>query len=164
MEERGFRQYRVAVVFRAPLPFAYSWCTDYSPDDAKIAGEDKAFGLERRIVSRTRNQVVFENLYDHGKGWAWERHSVALKPPNRWHSDGYGNYREAHLDYELTELPGNRTRFDLRWVSRPIGLSTGPRSPTAAVERFVEKLWRTRGRALERDYRKSLRGHRPART
>jgi hypothetical protein len=162
--DRGFREYHVTVVFRAPLRFAYAWCTDYSPKDPKIAGEDKAFGLQRRIVSRSREQVVFENLYNHGAGWAWERHSVTLRPPDRWHSDGFGNYHEAHLDYHLSELPGNRTQFDMRWTSRPIGLSTGPRSPSGTVERFVQRLWRIRGRALERDYRKSGRRHPPRRS
>ncbi len=155
--DRDFREYRISVVFQAPLRFAYAWCTDYSPDDAKIAGEDRAFGLQRRIVKRTTDQVVFENLYDHGSGWAWERHTVALIPPDRWHSNGYGNYHEAHLDYHLTELPGNRTRLDMRWVSKPTGLSTGPRTPRATVERIVQHLWRIRGRALEKDYRRSLR-------
>lgn len=159
VENRGFLEYHVSVIFRAPLRFAYAWCTDYSPEDVKIAGEDKAFGLHRRIVLRTPRQVVFENLYDHGKGWAWERHSVTLTPPDRWHSDGYGNYHESHLDYHLTELSDSRTRFDMRWMSRPIGLSTGPRAPVPTVERFVEKLWTARARALERDFRR--RGTRP---
>lgn len=163
-DDRDFRKYHIRVIFQAPLRFAYAWCTDYSPEDAKIAGEDKAFGLQRRVVSRGRDQVVFENLYDHGKGWAWERHSVTLKPPDTWHSDGYGNYHEAHLDYHLTELPGNRTQLDMRWVSRPIGLSTGERSPTSVVERFVQRLWRIRSRALEREYRRSLRARRGRRS
>lgn len=151
----AFREYHVSVVFHAPLSFAYAWCTDYSPDDPKIAGEDKAFGLQRRVVTRTPEQVVFENLYDHGGGWAWERHTVNLLPPDRWRSHGYGNYHEAHLDYHLTELPRNRTLFDMRWVSRPTGLSTGPRTPREIIEHSVERLWRTRGKALERDYRKT---------
>jgi 2-polyprenyl-6-methoxyphenol hydroxylase-like FAD-dependent oxidoreductase len=158
-----FREYHVTVVFHAPLSFAYEWCTDYTPEDPAITGEDKAFGLQRRIVQRASDQVVFENIYDHGAGWAWERHTVSLRPPDRWHSNGYGNYHETHLDYHLSELPGNRTRFDLRWVSRPTGLATGTRSPRQTVERFVQRLWRLRGRALGRDYRKSQRTRRTRR-
>jgi hypothetical protein len=162
MDDRGFREYRVSLDFRAPLKFAYAWCTDYTPEDAAIAGEDKAFGLQRRIVMRTPRKVVFENLYDHGAGWAWERHTVTLSPPDRWHSDGFGNYHETHLDYRLTELPRGWTRFDMRWWSKPTGLSRGPRTAEAVVERFVLRLWRLRARALEHDYRRSVRkgGHR----
>ncbi len=157
MPDRSFHTYHVSLVFQAPLPFAFAWCTDYSPGDPKIAGEDRAFHLERRIVERGPRRVVFENLYDHGAGWAWERHTVTLRPPDRWHSDGYGNYHEVHLDYHLTPLERDRTRFDMRWSSKPTGLSRGPRSPEKAVERFVHRLWRLRGRALEREFRATLR-------
>jgi hypothetical protein len=160
MDNRGFREFQISVVFRAPLKFAYAWCTEYTPQDPAITGEDKSFGLQRRIVTRTPRNVVFENLYDHGAGWGWERHTVTLSPPNRWHSDGYGNYHETHLDYQLTELPGDRTRFDMRWRSKPTALSHGSRAADAVVERFVLRLWRLRGRALERDYRRSLRRRR----
>ena len=157
MPDRGFHTYHVSLVFQAPLQFAFAWCTDYSPGDPKIAGEDRAFHLQRRIVERGPRRVVFENLYDHGAGWAWERHTVRVRPPDRWHSDGYGNYHEVHLDYRLTPLEGDRTRFDMRWRSKPTGLSKGPRSPKKTVERFVHRLWRLRGRALEREYQATLR-------
>jgi len=79
-----------------------------------------------------------------------------LAAPDHWHSDGYGNYHEGHLDYRLTGLSGDRTRFDMRWRSKPTSLSRAPRSPAGVVERFVPRLWRLRGRALERDYRKGV--------
>jgi hypothetical protein len=154
--DRAFREYHVSVVFHAPLPFVFAWCTDYSPNDANLAGEDKMIHLRRRIVSRTARQVVFENMYDEGRGWAWERHTVTLKPPNRWHSDGFGNYHEAHLDYRLKELPNDRTEFDMRWRSRSTSLSKGRLPPRETVERFVQELWHRRGQVLEREYQKGL--------
>ncbi|HYB03727.1 MAG TPA: hypothetical protein VED17_04650 [Nitrososphaerales archaeon] len=84
----SFRKYHVSVTIRAPLAFVYNWCTDYTPDDFKYGGEVG----ERRILSRGTRRVVFENLYDVGKGWGWERHTVMLKPPDAWHSEGWGNY------------------------------------------------------------------------
>jgi len=154
--DRGFQTFHVTTVFRVPLPFAYRWCTDYSPDDATLAGEDRTIGLRRMVVTRTVRRVVFENVYDHGKGWAWERHSVTLMPPDRWHSDAYGNYHEVHLDYRLRGLPDGRTRFEMRWRSRPLGPSGKELAPRRSVERFVRRLWRLRARVLERDYQKSL--------
>jgi hypothetical protein len=70
---RGLREYRISAVFRAPLRFAYNWCTDYIAGDPAIAGEYGAYGLQRRIILRSWNRAVFENLHDHGQGWAWER-------------------------------------------------------------------------------------------
>jgi len=154
MAPRRFHRYRVALDFAAPLPFVYAWCTNYSPADAKLAGEDRAIGLARRIIERTPRRVIFENVYDEGRGWAWERHTVTLRPPDRWRSDGWGNYHEVHLDYRLTERPGGGTRFEMRWRSRPAGLARGPPPTRARVERFVLELWRRRRSVLERDYRR----------
>jgi hypothetical protein len=140
---------------RAPLGFAYSWCTDFSPEDPKLAEEDRSIHLQRRIVDRTPRRVVFENVYDEGKGWAWEQHTVTLTPPDRWHSDGFGLYHESHLDYRLFELDPVRTRFEMDWTSKPSPRSTGRRPTKKGIEKFVTGLWRRRGRSLERDYRRS---------
>jgi hypothetical protein len=155
--DRGHRKFHVSCVFRAPLRFAFSWCIDYSDTDPNIAGGDAMFHLQRRVLERTGRKVVFENLYEEDGGWVWERHTVTLSPPDRWRSDGAGVYSESHLDYRLTDLPGGRTRFDMRWRSRPTIHGAGKRPSKAAVERFVRELWRRRGRALEREYRASLR-------
>lgn len=152
-----WRKFHISVTFRAPLPFAYAWCTDYTPEDGKYAGEDRSIHLRRRILGRTPRTVVFENLYDVGKGWGWERHVVALRPPNAWHCEGWGNYHEVVLDYKLTEVDTERTRFDMTWRSRPTHRSHGPRTPSSVVEAFVENLWAKRARALEREYRRAVR-------
>ena len=150
----SWRNYGISVIFRAPLSFAFDWCTDYTPDDGKYAGEDKSIHLRRRIISKSRRRVVFENLYDVPSGWGWERHRVNLLPPNRWHCEGRGNYHESVLDYRLIPLSRNRTRLEMRWKSRPAELATGPRPSRQAVERAVANLWKRRARALERDFRK----------
>lgn len=153
----AWRRYRVRVEFQAPLPFAYAWCTDYTPEDAKYAGEDRTIHLQRRIIVRSRRRVVFENLYQVGKGWGWERHEVTLFPPRQWHSEGKGNYHESVLDYELRERPGGRTQFRMSWRSRPIGLGRGPRPDRRLVERYVTSLWKRRAKVLAREYRQSRR-------
>jgi hypothetical protein len=153
---RLVRPYHASVVFRAPLPFVFAWCTDYTADDPKYAGEDRTIHLQRRIVERTARRVVFENLYDEGLGWAWERHVVTLRPPHRWHCDGRGSYFDVHLDYRLTALPGDRTKFEMEWSSSPNGSFRGRCPSRRAVEQWVEHLWGLRGRALEQEYRKSV--------
>lgn len=149
----AWRSYRVSVDLPAPLRFAYRWCTEYTADDAQYAGEDRTIHLQRRIVERGSRRVVFENLYDAGRGWAWERHVVTLRPPNRWHSEGWGNYHESLLDYELVPLSEETTRLTMRWRSRPVGLASGPRTPRRAVERYVTTLWERRAKALGTEYR-----------
>jgi hypothetical protein len=151
----AWRSFHVSVTFRAPLGFSYAWCTDYTPQDGKYAGEDRTLHLQRRIIKTSSRQVVFENLYDVGKGWGWERHVVTLLPPNRWHCEGKGNQDEAILDYELRPLSKETTRFDMRWKSRPIGSAHGRRTPASIIEEYVTKLWKKRAGALEHEYRKS---------
>lgn len=152
----AWRKYRISVEFPVPLGFAYRWCTDYTADDAKYGGEDKTLHLQRRIIERSGRRVVFENLYDQGKGWGWERHVVTLRPPRHWHSVGRGNHHESVLDYSLTAISKNRTRFDMRWKSRPVGHGRGPRTPVDRVERYVTQLWNLRATFLVREYRLSL--------
>ena len=152
---RAWRRYSVSVEFRAPLAFAYRWCTDYTAEDGKYAREDKSIHLQRRIIERSRRRVVFENLYDSGRGWGWERHVVTLLPPRRWHSVGRGNLHESVLDYSLLPISVRRTRLRMRWKSRPV--DRGPRPSRQQVERYVTQLWRRRARFLEREYLRSLR-------
>lgn len=149
-----WKRYRVSVEFDVPLAFAYRWCTDYTPEDGKYGGEDKTLHLQRRIIEKRGRRVVFENLYDEGKGWGWERHVVTLFPPRRWHCEGKGNHHESVLDYTLTALPRDRTRFNMRWRSRPVGPTAGRRPSAAVVEGYVAQLWRRRAKFLERDYRR----------
>jgi len=140
-----------------PLSFAFRWCTDYTAADRKYAGEDVSINLRRKVVSKSKRHVVFENLYDVGGGWGWERHTVTLVPPDRWHSHGIGNYHESVLDYALTAIDNHRTRLDMRWKTRRRGPSRGPRASGSRVEAYVAGLWRKRARHLERAYRQRRR-------
>ena len=163
--QRNPRRFHVSVVFPVPPSFAYAWCTDYTPEDGKYAGEDRSIGLTRRIVQRTRRRVIFENLYNVGNGWGWERHTVRLSPPDRWHSDGIGSFHESHLDYRLSEPPGDQTKFDMSWTSSPMPWHEGGRTPREVVENYVVKLWQRRAKPMSREYttqhRNKVKGRRP---
>jgi hypothetical protein len=142
-------EYRVTTILHVPLAFAFRWCTDFRPDDAGREGET----YERRILERTPRRVVYEDLETTPTGWRWARHAVTLKPPNRWHSDSVGNYRDANLDYSLTPLGPQRTRFTLRWKRRPSGLGGKPLS-RKTIEKSTLSAWRNFAKAMESDYRK----------
>ena len=143
-------EYRISVSFRVPLAFAFAWCTDYTPEDAKLEGDS----YERKIVERTPRRVVLEDLYDTKAGWIWSREVVTLQPPNRWHMDGVGNQRDATADYLLTPLPGGRTRLELRWRRRPKA-SEAAKLTKAQREAKALQAWKRFGTAMERDYKRS---------
>ena len=144
-------EYHVKAVFRAPLPYVFSWCTDFDPHDDRRE-KDR---YTRKIIERTPRRVVFEDLVDSDQGWNWARHVVTLHPPNHWHSESVGTHRTSTIDYVLTRLRGDRTRLDLRWKRRRTALSTSKRSKRV-TEKSGTDAWRHFARELEKDYRKSL--------
>ena len=141
-------EYRTRVTFRVPLDFAFRWCTDYSPDDGKLEGES----YQRKVISRTRRRVVFEDLEGSKDGWVWSRDVVRLRPPNRWHMDGVGNQRDVTADYLLTTLSDGRTQLEIRWRRRP---KTPGASTLTKAQREASMLrsWKLFAAAMERDYR-----------
>ncbi|MGA8542335.1 MAG: hypothetical protein WB947_02155 [Thermoplasmata archaeon] len=142
-------EFHVAAVFRAPLPYVFSWCTDFDPHDDRRE-KDR---YTRKIVSRTPRRVVFEDLVDLPTGWNWARHDVTLFPPDRWHSDSVGSHRTLTINYVLTPLSSTRTRLDLRWKREATALAT--KVSKRAIERSTTQSWRNFARELEKDYRKS---------
>jgi len=137
--------------FHAPLPFVYAWCTDYTPHDARLEGDD----YTRRIVRRTARKVVFEDLNEQPTGWTWSRMEVDLRPPNRWHAESVGSHRSWSIDYELATRSRGITELRFRGKRRATELA-GKNPPKATLERNLRGMWRNFGRALERDYRSSL--------
>ncbi len=151
--------YEVRCAFRAPLDYVFRWCTDYTPDDARL---EKA-RYERRILSRSARRIVYEDLEDSGRGWDWSRQTVTLRPPDRWHAHVQGNLRTWEIDYRLAELGDGGTELRFRGVRRPTAL--GPPNPSRArMEPAIARGWAGFARALERDYGRARRGPGPRRT
>ncbi|MGI0156308.1 MAG: hypothetical protein ACREDE_09305, partial [Thermoplasmata archaeon] len=107
-------EYHVKAEFEAPLPFVFTWCTDFDPHDDRREKDH----YTRKVIERTSRRVVYEDLVDSRRGWNWARHDVTLRPPDRWHSDSVGSHRSLTIDYVLTPIGADRTRLDLRWRRR----------------------------------------------
>jgi hypothetical protein len=145
-------EYRIRVSFGVPLDFAFAWCTDYTSEDSSLEGES----YQRKIIERTPDRVIFEDLEETEDGWVWGRDVVTLLPPNRWHMDGVGNRRDVTADYVLSPLPDGRTGFDLRWRRRPKVPET-KKLTKAEREASAMRAWKRFAVAMERDYRGSRR-------
>ncbi len=146
-------EYQIRVAFRVPLDFAFTWCTDFSPQDASLEGES----YQRKIVERTPRRVVFEDLEETKGGWVWSRDTVTLRPPNRWHMDGTGNRRDVTANYVLSRLPGGRTQLELRWRRQPKG-PEAKKLTKAQREADTLRAWKRFAVAMERDYRSKRKG------
>lgn len=146
------KTYRYRITFNAPRPFVFRWCTDYQPTDPKLEGER----YSRRVLERTARRVVYEDLEETPKGWAWARHVVTLRAPRHWHSDSVGNYRNYRLEYDLEELADGRT--ELKFLGKRTTSLLGTSHPTpAAFARSMDHAWRKFRSQLERDYRRTAR-------
>jgi hypothetical protein len=139
----------VKVTFRAPLPFVYSWCTDFQPSDSRLEKEDYA----RKIIERTSRRVIFEDLQEMQDGWSWQRAVIQLHPPSRWHMHDIGNRRNVNAEYQLTSLAGGRTQLHLRWKVWPKTAAASKLSKSER-ERSVASAWKRFAAALERDYKR----------
>lgn len=147
-------QYEIRINFRAPLGFAYRWCTDFSPRDPAL----EKGNYQRKIAERSRGRVVFEDLYPTKTGWQWYRVVVSPQPPDRWHAELRGNIPDWSVDYQMTPIRKDRTILTIRWRVRQRPPISGYRNPPkAALEGSMRKLWKEFGRSLERDYRRKLR-------
>ena len=148
--------YVARLTFNAPSKFVYEWCTDYTPQDAKLEGGK----YSRKIVERSARQVIYEDLEESKDGgWFWSHHVVRLSPPNHWHSESFGSHREYSLDYKLSTLSGDRTQLVLTARRRPT--SIGGKNPKAGPwARRVERDWGKFRRVLERDLKRIRRGRR----
>ena len=146
------KTYRYRITFTAPLPFVFRWCTDYRATDARL----ERASFRRKVLERTRQRVVYEDLEETSDGWAWRRHVVTLHPPNRWHSDSVGNRRTIQLDYTLRERPHGRTEMIFaarRWPA----LLGGPNPSSREFGRDMESSWQRFRQHLEAEYRRSTR-------
>ena len=146
--------YHISAIFDAPLPFVFGWCTDFQPRDNELEKEE----YSRKIIERSSKRVVYEDVFEAADGWRWARHVVTLRPPDGWHSESVGNYRDASLDYALTPLSTGGTRLDLRWRRRPTGLARR-RPSKAEIERSSTAGWKNYAKELEKDYRNSTRAN-----
>ena len=152
MPKSRTREYAIRTTFRAPVPFVFAWCTDYSAKDAEIEGEE----YERRVISRERSRVVYEDLEKIPGGWSWSHWNIRLSPPRVWRAEAIGNYRSWRLEYRLRSLDDGRTELTIRGRRTPMLLGT--KNPARSeLEGDLRKAWRKFGRALEADYRRSLR-------
>ncbi len=145
-------RFHVEETFRAPIGYAYRWCTSYSPRDPSIEKDDYV----RRVLTRSPRRVVFQDLGRAERGWFLNQQTVTLHPPGYWHAESRGTYRDWSIDYRLRSLPDGSTRFTFDGLRRATPLAeVVPTRPE--VETNLRQIWERFGRALERDYRRSRR-------
>ena len=159
MPEQGQRIFathmgRLSKVIDAPLAYVYDWCTDFRPDDAKLEGGAKR---RHRVVKVSPQRLVRVKAVDKGaENPVMAVELVRLHPPDAWHKDTIGEGDLDSMDYKLTALGPNKTRFTLSIVERWMV----PKFPKKAEWlRSANEYWDELVQAIEQRYRSG----RPAR-
>ncbi len=152
MPESGRRIYathvaRLSKVIDAPLRYVYDWCTDFRPDDAKLARSEQ----KHRVVKTGPERLVRIKVARRGgRNPVMNVEVVRLSPPNAWHKDTIGEEDLDSMDYTLSPLGPERTRFSLVMVERWMV----PKYPKKADwVRSSSKYWDELVQAIEERYR-----------
>jgi hypothetical protein len=137
----------VSRTINAPLPFVYSWCTDFREDDNKITGAKSRIS----VLDRTETRFII-SVKHKSKGKTFSAAKiVSLKPPNAWHLDWIGDEENETGDYRLTRLGNRKTRLNITFrVQNKVPTALG----RVEWSKHANAVWDKYVAALEKDYNK----------
>ena len=145
---------RVNRVIRAPLKYVFDWCTDFRETDPKIIGSAR----KRVIIEKTRKRVIFAQVWNESEdNMRVNVDIVTLSPPDSWHLDMFGSFRNETAEYKLKNLGKDKTELRVVFKNR---WREAPKVENAEHEvKRLNDIWDAYADALERDYART-----PART
>jgi hypothetical protein len=132
---------------RAPIDFAYAWCTDFRADDPKINGSSS----ERIILEKRSDKAVFCAVMKDEKGNTKGRaYIVRLRPPNTWSVKAYGNGFDTTGQYKLTKITEGSTKLSITFEHSYYDFEAVPTEREKKLD--SEKSWEKYVSALESDF------------
>jgi hypothetical protein len=102
--------YRFSVEVRAPLAYAYEWCTDYRESDHRFTSTHPTIAVPLRDEFRVIR--TFQPKVRSGRPAPMTVEVITLLPPDRWHLEQYSEDDDSTVDYRLTRLGPRKTRID----------------------------------------------------
>lgn len=101
-------KFRVSIsrTIGAPLPFVYSWWTDFREDDPAITGQSRKVS----ILEQSPNRFIMSVRYKNGGREMTAARIVSLEPPDAWHLDWIGDEHNETADYKLIRIGKTKTR------------------------------------------------------
>jgi hypothetical protein len=97
--------------FSVPARKAYKWCTDYSPEDHALMGDEAA---ERQITHITDTTIILTDIFHTSSGSVEKQKLVQLYPDRlRWISTHLtGPNRYSQFIYEISAEGNAASRLD----------------------------------------------------
>jgi hypothetical protein len=146
-------QYHFRQPFRVPAAAAYTWCTDYEPDDLKRMGDEGT----RRVRWLSDDLVILTDRFSGGRRPYVKEKLVHLVPDRlSWTSTHIaGPVRYSQFLYTILPRGRNRSALDFTGLQ----VEERPRKPTAAqrakaaeqIRREDSATWRVLARHLHED-------------
>lgn len=148
-------RYRFSQRFFAPARQAYKWCTDYSPQDHILMGEENA---DRYVTHLTENTILITDVFHTGTGDVKKQKLVQLYPDRlSWistHLTGPNKY--SQFMYEVKAEGENRSRLDFTALHLEYG---GKKMDDKDIKGLADKLqkedstaWKRLAEAMIKDY------------
>ncbi len=152
---RVFETQRIRVIkrIRAPAGYVYDWCTDYRPDDWRVArpGAHPRY----RVIRLTPKRVLRIRLTataDDDPDIAIDL--VRLEPPDRWHTDQIDEEELETVDYRVSAIDRTTSRLEVTVTDRWMVPHHLARAETA---RRVSGAWDRYAGLIEARYAAGLR-------
>ncbi len=105
-------RYRFSQSLPVSAQKAYKWCTDYSPEDHALMGDEA--GVKRQIMRATDATVILTDTFHVGNGYVEKQKLVQLYPDClRWvstHLTGPNKY--SQFIYEISAEGNGASRLD----------------------------------------------------
>ena len=149
-------RYRFSQRFPVPARKAYEWCTDYSPQDHALMGEEAA---KRQITRVTDTTIILTDLFHTSKGNVEKQKLVQLYPDRLcWvstHLTGPNKY--SQFIYEISAEGDSASRLDFT----ALHLEYEKNLDSEAIKSLANKLkkedsatWKLLAKAMAKEHSK----------
>jgi len=149
-KKENTRTYTLTKTIKAPIQFAFDWCTDFREDDYKLTDSSS----RRTMYNRSGTKVVYVDEETVDGEVRKSKSEVTLYPPDRWVLSAQGDVEDEEGEYRLEA--NDEVTTVLRMTFR-VGHKLKPIPSKAKWEKDGNEFWDKLVVALEKEYRASKR-------
>lgn len=136
----------------APPSFVYNWWTSFEETDPNLSGK---IIRSRRIISRTKDTIIFEDQGRMLRVPYKDRVTVALKPPDGWTAEYESNRFHALSTYHLKEVSSGTTLHVVTDVQFKGILRLFAPLAKGLIEKTISNEWDDYAKLIQEDHQKT---------
>ena len=150
-------RYHFSQIFAVSATKAYVWCTDYTPEDHVLMGQEKA---KRKVIHLTDSTVVLKEIFPTTNGDIEKQKLVHLYPDRRsWvstHLIGPNKYSQFIYELSAEDKNASRLNFTAHHVEhrKEIMTEMDIKLLEDKLCKSDSKVWKLLAKAMERELNK----------